>query len=91
MHHGDVATRSTHRRGECRRRIPVNEERVGLLLINNRIEPLQNDASLRSGCVGTDLEVIAGRPHFELLKENVAQHGIIMLAGVDEQFLKRWR
>ncbi len=38
-----------------------------------------------------DPEVAVGRPHAELLEEDVAERRVVVLAGVDEHVVARWR
>jgi hypothetical protein len=58
-------------------------------LVENRVETFQNDTGLYGRFMGTNPKVVVGRSHIEFLKENIAQHRIVMLAGVGEYLFER--
>ena len=85
----DVGDRDAHlRRGQRRRqgRVDVagDDDQVGPLVGEHRLEPLHRARRLLGVAARADLEHVVGLGHAELLEEHVRHQPVVVLAGVDD-------
>ncbi len=85
----DVGDRQAHlHRGQHRRqgRVDVagDDQQVGLLVLDHRLQPLHRARRLLGVGAGADLEHVIGRGHAELLEEDLRHRPVVVLAGVDD-------
>ena len=85
----DVGDRYVHlRRGQRRRqgRVDVarDDDQVGLLGGQHRLEPLDRARRLLGVAAGADLEHVVGLGHAQLLEEDLRHQPVVVLPGVDD-------
>ena len=85
----DVGDRDAHLHRDQRRRqgrvdVAEDDDQVGPLGDQHRLQPLHRPRRLQGVAAGADLEHVVGRRHAELLEEDLRHRPVVVLAGVDD-------
>ena len=81
----DPEPRRAERRGEGRVDVAGDQDQVGALGAQHRLEPLEHPGGLLAVAAGADAEHVVGLGHAELLEEDLRHRPVVVLAGVDDQ------
>jgi hypothetical protein len=88
----EVGDRQAHlgrdeRHRQRRVHVARNDDQVGPLLLEDRLDPLHHARRLNGVTPGSDAEHVVRRGDAELLEEDVRHHPVVVLTGVDEEML----
>lgn len=73
--------------GESGVGIAIDEDEIGLILRENLLDGFEHFAGLRAVGAGTDAEIVIGRGDLQLFEKDAGHVVVVMLAGVDKDFL----
>ena len=79
--------RRCQRAGKRRVRIAVDQHALGSLFQQHLLDALQHPSDLAGVAIRADAEVVVGRGNVELGEEDVGKQRVVVLAGVDEDFV----
>jgi hypothetical protein len=86
--HRYAQLRTRQRAGQRRVRVAVDEQHVGLLGGDQRLERRQHPRRLRGVGSAAEVEMMVGTRELELVEEDSRELVVVVLAGVDEHFAR---